>query len=42
MSEDEKAEFDKKLDALDAKRAEFKDALKAVVGFNGENFGIQC
>lgn len=42
MSEEEKAEFDKKLDATDAKRTEFKDALKKAVGFDGENFGDAC
>lgn len=42
MSEEDKAEFDKKLDALDATRTEFKDTLKTLVGFDAETFGDGC
>jgi len=42
MTDEEKAEFDKKLDALDAKRAEFKDSLKKLVGYDTDDFKDAC
>lgn len=42
MSDEEKAEFDKKLEALDAKRTEFKDSLKKLVGYDDDDFKDGC
>lgn len=42
MTDEEKAEFDKKLEAVDAKRTEFKDKLKELVGYADETFGDAC